>query len=123
MSARISTASSGVVFTGGVPHPTAEENFRTLAEAVGGRAPAYPDGDRDQRYFQPLADLAIGDAAVYLGFECNDGLEAMQRRIDAAKSVLPKFGVAHYRGYTLQADILPQVLSDLAAGAEYNAGP
>jgi hypothetical protein len=77
--------------------------------------------ESDQRYFEPLRDLDTGDAALYLGLECNDGPEAMQRRIDAARNVRSDFGVAHYCGYTLQADILPQVLSDLAAGADYHA--
>ena len=72
------------------------------------------------QYFKPLADLNVGDAAIYLGLECNDGHEAMQRRIDAAKQTMSGFGVAHYCGYTLQADILPQVLADLATGANYN---
>lgn len=77
--------------------------------------------DSDEHYFVPLKDLDVGEAAVYLGLECNDGLDAMERRISYAKSSFSDFGVAHYCGYTLQADILPQLLDDLGAGADFNA--
>lgn len=76
--------------------------------------------ESDERYFAPLKDLAVDDAAVYLGLECNDGVAAMQRRIGDAKRFLPTFGIAHYCGYSLQTDLLPKLLADLAAGADYN---
>jgi hypothetical protein len=79
--------------------------------------------ESDESYFAPLEGLAVGDAAVYLGLECNDGLDAMQRRITDARRVLPDFGVAHYCGYVWNQDILPELLADLAAGADHNARP
>jgi hypothetical protein len=44
----------------------------------------------------------------------------MQRRISDAKRFLLDFGVAHYCGYSLQTDVLPSLLADLVAGADYN---
>lgn len=77
--------------------------------------------ERDERYFDALDRLAIGDAGLYLGLECNDGLDAMKRRIDQAKRIRAEFGVAHYCGYVWNEEILPRLLSDLAAGADHNA--
>ena len=72
----------------------------------------------DDAYFAPLEDLAPGAAKVFLGLECNDGSDAMQRRIDAASAHLRGFGVAHYCGYLWNRAILPQLLQDLNTGAE-----
>jgi hypothetical protein len=77
--------------------------------------------DRDAEYFRPLSDLDIGDTTVYLGVECNDGIDLMQRRIDSARRYLDTFGVAHYCGYLWNREILPKLLSDLATGADHNA--
>ncbi|HWH93068.1 MAG TPA: hypothetical protein VNT03_04345 [Baekduia sp.] len=74
--------------------------------------------DVDERFFAPLERLDVGDAAIYLGVECDDGDEAMQRRIADARKFLPTFGVAHYCGYSWKADVLPQLLSTLRAGAD-----
>ena len=72
----------------------------------------------DDAYFAPLADLAPGSAKVFLGLECNDGSEAMQKRIVAASVHLRDFGVAHYCGYLWNREILPQLLADLNTGAD-----
>jgi hypothetical protein len=77
--------------------------------------------DADDRFFAPLERLDVGEAAVYLGVECNDGLEAMRKRIDGARNHLERFGVAHYCGYAFNKEILPQLLSDLRAGADEQA--
>lgn len=77
--------------------------------------------DSDQAYFAPLADLETGDATIYLGLECNDGIEAMDRRIAAARTVLPDFGVAHYCGYYWNKQIMPELLATLAEGADHQA--
>jgi len=78
--------------------------------------PVMPDSD--ERFFAPLERLDVGDAAVYLGVECNDGLEAMQSRMRSARKFLDRFGVAHYYGYAFNLEILPQLLSDLREGAD-----
>ena len=52
--------------------------------------------DRDDTdYFAPLRDLRIGDCHVYLGLvHHEDGAEGAQRRMEAARRHLPRFGVA-----------------------------
>lgn len=55
--------------------------------------------DSGDAYFSPLARLDAGKAEIFLGLECNDGLEGMKRRMAAARKSLPEFGVAHYCGY------------------------
>jgi hypothetical protein len=77
--------------------------------------------DSGEAFFAPLADLATGDATIYLGIEVNDGLEAMDRRAEAARKYLPDFGVAHYCGYFWNKEIMPGLLKDLAAGADHQA--
>jgi hypothetical protein len=81
--------------------------------------PVMPDAD--ERFFAPLERLGVGDASVYLGVECNDGLEAMQSRMSSARKFLDRFGVAHYCGYAFNLEILPQLLSDLREGADEQA--
>jgi hypothetical protein len=76
--------------------------------------------EADESYFAPLERLDVGSTDVYLGLECNDGLDAMKRRITDAERFHQGFGVAHYCGYVWNADILPQLLSDLVAGADYH---
>ncbi|MGO1590483.1 MAG: hypothetical protein ACTHW1_06765 [Ancrocorticia sp.] len=75
----------------------------------------------DEAYFAPLADLATGDATIYLGVECNDGIEAMDRRMKAARTFLPEFGVAHYCGYVWNKAIMSDLMRTLAAGADHQA--
>jgi hypothetical protein len=75
------------------------------------------------RYFAPLADLRPGSAKVFLGLECNDGSDAMERRIAAAGRYLKGFGVAHYCGYLWNREIMPRLLQDLATGADKLATP
>ncbi|MCI1207626.1 MAG: hypothetical protein LKF98_05060 [Microbacteriaceae bacterium] len=95
-----------------------------IARATDGRVdyyhlPAMTDSDAD--YFAPLSCLEVGDADIYLGLECNDGLEAMERRIHAAGTVLPEFGVAHYCGYFWNGPVMRGLLETLAAGADVEA--
>jgi hypothetical protein len=77
--------------------------------------------EADTRYFAPLQRLDVGGTDVYLGLECDDGLDAMKGRINDAERFLNGFGVAHYCGYVWKGDILPQLLSDLVTGADYHA--
>ena len=59
--------------------------------------PAMPGAD--EAFFEPLSELAVGDARVFLGIELADGPEAMTKRGEAARKYLPRFGVSHYCGY------------------------
>lgn len=59
--------------------------------------PSMPDPDEE--FFAPLARLEVGDARVFLGIECSDGLEALMHRAELARRHLPDFGIAHYCGY------------------------
>jgi hypothetical protein len=77
--------------------------------------------DSGDAYFAPLADLRPGQAKVYLGLECNDGIEAMNRRADAASVYLSGFGVAHYCGYYWNRDVMTRLLADLNDGANHLA--
>ncbi|MGC5614714.1 hypothetical protein [Georgenia sp. Z1491] len=77
--------------------------------------------DSGDAYFAPLADLDAGGATIYLGLECNDGIEAMDRRMAAARTYLPDFGVAHYCGYFWNQAIMPELLATLAEGADRQA--
>lgn len=76
--------------------------------------------DSDEAYFAPLRRLDIGQAEIFLGLECNDGIEGMERRIGAARKALPKFGVAHYCGYFWNEAIMPDLLRTLAEGSDRN---
>jgi hypothetical protein len=54
----------------------------------------------DDRFFEPLADLASGDARVFLGIVLPiDGVEGLQRRKATAARYLSDFGVAMYCGF------------------------
>ena len=77
--------------------------------------------DSDESYFAPLSRLNAGKATIYLGLECNDGIEGMDRRIKAARKFLPEFGVAHYCGYFWNKAIMPDLLKTLAEGADHQA--
>ena len=81
--------------------------------------PVMPDAG--ESFFAPLDRLDVGDAAIYLGVECNDGLEAMRQRMSDARKFLDRFGVSHYCGYAFNTDILPQLMSDLREGADEQA--
>lgn len=79
--------------------------------------PSMPDS-RDA-FFAPLRDLRAGDARIFLGLECADGVEALVERADSARRALPAFGISHYCGYGRdEAQRLPGLLDDLRAGAE-----
>lgn len=95
-----------------------------IQKAAGGRVgyfhlPAMVDSG--EAYFAPLARLDTGKATIYLGLECNDGIEGMERRMNAARKFLPEFGVAHYCGYFWNKAIMPDLLKTLAAGADKQA--
>ena len=57
----------------------------------------------DDRFFEPLADLELGDTRVYLGIVLPlDGLTGLRRRQATASRYLPDFGVAMYCGFGRQ---------------------
>lgn len=109
------------------PLPTIElpvELSNRIQKTLQGRVnyfhlPAMQTSDSD--YFAPLSKLHTGDATIYLGLECNDGLEAMEKRIRCAQEFLPHFGVAHYCGYVWNEAIMPELLETLAQGADHLA--
>lgn len=76
--------------------------------------------ESDEAYFAPLAHLDVGKAEIYLGLECNDGLEGMERRIKAAHASCGAFGVAHYCGYFWNKAVMPELLQTLAEGSDRN---
>jgi hypothetical protein len=79
--------------------------------------PALPDAS--ERFFEPLADLAIGDARPYLGIVLDDGLEGFERRARAARRHLAEFGIASYCGWGREDPAtLPRILANLRASAE-----
>jgi hypothetical protein len=95
-----------------------------IHEATGGRPdyyhlPALPESD--EAYFAPLKDLEIGDATLYIGLECNDGIDEMDRRMAAARTARADFGVAHYCGYFWNGPIMADLIRTLAEGADRQA--
>jgi hypothetical protein len=95
-----------------------------IHEATGGRPdyyhlPALPESD--EAYFAPLKDLEIGDATLYSGLECNDGIDEMDRRMAAARTARADFGVAHYCGYFWNGPIMADLIRTLAEGADRQA--
>lgn len=61
---------------------------------------AVPRERKDDAYFEPLKDLDVGDANVYLGLiHLTDGVEGTRERIDTAKRFLPEFGIATECGF------------------------
>lgn len=64
--------------------------------------PRYLRSEED-RFFEPLADLELGDTWVYLGIVLPvDGLTGLRRRATTASRYLPEFGVAMYCGFGRQ---------------------
>jgi hypothetical protein len=62
----------------------------------------------DERFFRPLADLAIGDARVFLGIVLPvDGELGLRRREATAREFLPTFGVALYCGFRVARGSTP----------------
>jgi hypothetical protein len=54
----------------------------------------------DPRFFEPLADLDIGDTRVYLGMvHHQDGLEGFRARAEAARRYLDEFGIGAVCGF------------------------
>lgn len=76
--------------------------------------------ESDEAYFAPLARLDVSKAEIYLGLECNDGPEGMERRIKAAHASCGEFGVAHYCGYFWNKAVMPELLQTLAEGSDRN---
>jgi hypothetical protein len=73
----------------------------------------------DESYFAPLKDLQVGDARIFIGIECGDGREELERRAAAAQKFLPSFGISHHCGYGRDAEgKVPELLGDLLAVAE-----
>ena len=79
--------------------------------------PAMPNAGRD--FFAPLANLAIGDARVFLGIEQRDGVERLVERGKAAAEFLPSFGISHFCGYARESESnLDELMEDLREGAD-----
>lgn len=79
--------------------------------------PVMPDAS--DAFFEPMRDLAIGDAKPYLGIVLKDGVEAFTRRAQAAGRHRPDFGIASYCGWGREDPAeLPAVLGELRACAE-----
>ena len=54
-----------------------------------------PRNRADDAYFEPLSDLAVGEAELYLGLvHYSDGLEGTRKRIDVAQKYRSEFGSA-----------------------------
>ncbi|WP_280425438.1 hypothetical protein [Nocardia carnea] len=55
-----------------------------------------PKDRTDEAYFAPLADLTLHpETALYLGLvHASDGFEGARRRIESARGVVPRFGIA-----------------------------
>ena len=67
-----------------------------------------------REYFEPLADLNIGTARVFLGIGHRDGTEAV-----AARDFLPDFEISHYCGYRRDdRERTTQLLSELRVAAD-----
>jgi hypothetical protein len=61
---------------------------------------AVPRDRSDDGYFEPLADLDVGQAKTFLGLvHHTDGIEGTSRRIQTAKRHLPDFGIATECGF------------------------
>ena len=62
----------------------------------------------DDSFFQPLADLKVGDARVFLGLAMNvDGKVGLKLREKTARRHLANFGVANYCGFGRQPGVDP----------------
>jgi hypothetical protein len=83
--------------------------------------PVMPDAA--DAFFEPMKDLAIGDAKPYLGIVLKDGVDAFRKRAEAASRHYPDFGIASYCGWGREDPAeLPAVLAELRACAEQLAG-
>lgn len=59
-----------------------------------------PRDRTDDRYFEPLHDLDVGDTRVYLGLvHFSDGFDGTKTRLEAARRHLGEFGVATECGF------------------------
>jgi len=82
-------------------------SVRMLNEAAAraGRLPDFvhmpvPIGRSDDAYFEPLRDLRVGDARVFLGLiHYDDGVAGTEARIRTARKHLPAFGIATECGF------------------------
>ena len=60
--------------------------------------------DADDKFFEPLRGLAIGDAKVFLGLETGDDDAGIRARISSAEKSLKGFGISHFCGYGRETD-------------------
>jgi hypothetical protein len=79
--------------------------------------PVLPDAG--ERFFEPLRDLAIGEARPYLGLVLDDGFDAFERRAAAASRHVDGFGIASFCGWGREAPAsLPGILANLRESAQ-----
>ncbi|OGA46201.1 MAG: hypothetical protein A3G25_10540 [Betaproteobacteria bacterium RIFCSPLOWO2_12_FULL_63_13] len=65
----------------------------------------------DAGYYAPFKQLQTGDARIYMGMI--HSMDSLARRIDAARSAIPDFGLAAYCGFgRTPPEQLPQILND-----------
>jgi hypothetical protein len=71
-----------------------------------------PRDRSDDAYFEPLRDLDVGDARVFLGLvHHTDGVDGTRQRLATAKRHLADFGIATECGFGRRApDTLPELL-------------
>ena len=63
----------------------------------------------DDSFFEPLRDLEVGDARVFLGLAMPiDGEDGLRIRTETARRHLADFGVANYCGFARQPGADPE---------------
>ena len=73
--------------------------MRLCAQGIGDHVPV-PKDRADDAYFEPLNDLEIGNARLYIGLVYHtDGIEGSLARLDVAKRHAKNFGVATECGF------------------------
>lgn len=71
----------------------------------------------DAPYYAPFKDLQTGDSRIYMGMIHSMG--SLARRIEAARAVIPDFGLAAYCGFgRTPPDQLPRILEDHVKAVE-----
>jgi hypothetical protein len=81
--------------------------------------PVVPDAD--QRFFEPLADLNIGDTRLYLGLIHHDDSDpdGFPRHVELACRFVRDFGVAAVRGYgRTRRDEMGRIIDSHVAAAQ-----
>ena len=88
-----------VLLVGSIPGSDAEDAMRLCAQGIGDHVPV-PKDRADDAYFEPLNDLEIGNARLYIGLVYHtDGIEGSLARLDVAKRHAKNFGVATECGF------------------------